>query len=264
MSDLSGKSVIVTGAGGGIGSATASLLAERGAKVLVADINLAGAERVAKEIGATAFHLDLAEESSIVAMVKAALDKFGRIDALCNIAADQSPELYPRDRDIETMEAEVWDRTFRVNARGTMLACKHVLGPMKRAGKGAIVNMASNLGLQGSLIQSAYAASKAAIIQLTRSIATSHGKDGIRCNTVSPGLTLTPSVKSTIPDEIRAIVEADSLTPYLGEPRDIAVVVAFLISDEARYITGQNFIADGGTASHMPSVAPMRALFAKG
>jgi NAD(P)-dependent dehydrogenase (short-subunit alcohol dehydrogenase family) len=264
MADLSDKSVIVTGAAGGIGAAIAALLAERGAKLLIADIDIAGAERVARPIDGIAFRLDLAEEFSIATMVKTALQSFGKVDALCNIAADQSPDLYPRDRDIETMEADVWDRTFRVNARGTMLACKHVLGPMKHQGAGAIVNMASNLGLQGSLIQSAYAASKAAIIQLTRSIAASHGKSGIRCNAVSPGLTLTPSVRTTIPKEIREIVEADSLTPYLGEPRDIAYMVAFLVSDEARYITGENFVVDGGTSSHMPSYAPMRALFAKG
>ena len=264
MADLSGKVVIVTGAAGGIGAATAQLLAEWHAKLLIADIDIAGAESVARTVGGIAYHLDLAEEPSIATMVKTAIDQFGRVDALCNIAADQSPDLYPRDRDIETMEAEVWDRTFRVNARGTMLACKHVLGPMKRQRAGAIVNMASNLGLQGSLIQSAYAASKAAIIQLTRSIAASHGKSGIRCNAVSPGLTLTPSVRTTIPQEIRAIVEADALTPYLGEPRDIAHMVAFLVSDEARYITGENFVVDGGTSSHMPSYAPMRALLAIG
>jgi NAD(P)-dependent dehydrogenase (short-subunit alcohol dehydrogenase family) len=264
MADLSGKAVILTGAAGGIGAATAQLLAECHATLLVADIDIVGAESVARAVGGIAFHLDLAEEPSIATMVKTALDRFGKVDALCNIAADQSPNLYPRDRDIETMEAEVWDRTFCVNVRGTMLACKHVLGPMKRQGAGAIVNLASNLGLQGSLIQSAYAASKAAIIQLTRSVATSHGKSGIRCNAVSPGLTLTPSVKTTIPKEIREIVEADTLTPYLGDPRDIAYMVAFLISDEARYITGENFIVDGGTASHMPSYAPMRALLAKG
>jgi len=261
MADLSGKAVIVTGAAGGIGAATASLLAERGAELLVADIVIAGAESVARAVGGIAFHLDLADEPSVAAMAKTALQRFGKIDALCNIAADQSPDLYPRDRDIETMAVEVWDRTFRVNARGTMLACKHVLGSMKRQEAGAIVNMASNLGLQGSLVQSAYAASKAAIIQLTRSIAASHGKSGIRCNAVSPGLTLTPAVKTTIPKEIREIVEADSLTPYLGEPRDIAYMVAFLASDEARYITGENFVVDGGTASHMPSYTPMRALF---
>jgi NAD(P)-dependent dehydrogenase (short-subunit alcohol dehydrogenase family) len=264
MAELSGKAVILTGAAGGIGAATAQLLAECRATLLVADIDIVGAESVARAVGGIAFHLDLAEERSIATMVKTALDRFGKVDALCNIAADQSPNLYPRDRDIETMEAEVWDRTFCINARGTMLACKHVLGPMKRQGAGAIVNMASNLGLQGSLIQSAYAASKAAIIQLTRSIATSHGKSGIRCNAVSPGLTLTPSVKTTIPKEIREIIEADTLTPYLGDPRDIAYMVAFLISDEARYITGENFIVDGGTASHMPSYAPMRALLAQG
>ena len=114
MADLSDKSVIVTGAAGGIGAATAALLAERGAKLLLADIDIAGAERVAHPIGGIAFHLDLGEENSIESMVRAGLQSFGKVDALCNIAADQSPDLYPRDRDIETMEAGVWDRTFRV------------------------------------------------------------------------------------------------------------------------------------------------------
>jgi NAD(P)-dependent dehydrogenase (short-subunit alcohol dehydrogenase family) len=157
------------------------------------------------------------------------------------------------------MAAEIWDRTFRVNTRGTMLCCKYALSPMRKAGRGSIINTASNLALQGSVIQAAYSASKAAVIQLTRSIATSHGKLGIRCNTVSPGLTLSKAAAGTVPKAVREMVEADTLTPYLGDPIDIAHVVAFLASDEARYVTGQNFVADGGTAAHMPSYAAMRA-----
>jgi len=157
---------------------------------------------------------------------------------------------------------EVWDRTFRVNVRGTMLCCKHALPHMPRHAGAAIINTASNLGLQGSIIQAAYSASKAAIIQLTRSVAASHGKLGIRCNAVSPGLVLTPNVKGTLPAAVQKIVEDDTLTPTLGEPLDIAYTVAFLASDEAKYITGQNIVVDGGTSAHIPGFSQMRALFA--
>jgi NAD(P)-dependent dehydrogenase (short-subunit alcohol dehydrogenase family) len=261
---LAGKVAVITGAAGGIGSATARLMTAEGARVVLADVNLPAAEAVSREIAKAggegfAVHLDLADEASIVALFEQTLSRFGRVDVLHNNAADLSPELYPMDRDIESMTAAVWDRTFTVNTRGTMLCCREALVKMRAAGGGAIINTASNLALQGSLIQAAYAASKAAIIQMTRSIATSHGKYGIRCNTVSPGLTLSDAAASTIPKEIREMVEADTLTPYLGKPNDIGHLVVFLASDEARYITGQNFVADGGTAAHMPSYSAMRA-----
>jgi NAD(P)-dependent dehydrogenase (short-subunit alcohol dehydrogenase family) len=239
-------------------------MAAEGARVVLADINLKATESVRDDIARAGGEslpvlLDLADEHSIAALLETTIGHFGRVDVLHNNAADLSPDLYPLDRDIETMTAAVWDRTFRVNTRGTMLCCKYALGPMRAAGGGAIVNTASNLALQGSIIQAAYSASKAAIIQMTRSIATSHGKYGIRCNTVSPGLTLSDAVAATIPAEIRAMVEADTLTPYLGKPNDIGHLVVFLASDEARYVTGQNFVADGGTAAHMPSYSAMRA-----
>jgi len=266
LASLKDKVAMVTGGAGGIGSATASVLAERGAKVVVADINLKAAGQVAVEIqdkGGTALAVcvDLAQEESIVSMVRAAIDAFGKIDVLHNNAAELAPELYALDRDIESMNVDVWDRTFRVNVRGTMLCCKHALPHMPPHAGASIINIASNLGLQGSIIQAAYSASKAAIIQLTRSIAASHGKLGIRCNSVSPGLVLTPNVVSTLPAAVREIVEAETLTPALGDPLDIAYVVAFLASDEARYITGHNIVVDGGTASHIPGLPRMRALF---
>jgi NAD(P)-dependent dehydrogenase (short-subunit alcohol dehydrogenase family) len=159
------------------------------------------------------------------------------------------------------MEAEVWDRAFRVNVRGTMLLCKHVLPHMVAKAKGSIINTASNLGLQGNLIQAAYSASKAAVMQLSRSIATSHGRRGIRCNTVSPGLVLTPAARDNLPPELHRAVAGETLTPYLGVPEDIAHAVAFLASDEARYVTGHNLVVDGGTSSHVPGFAPFSELF---
>lgn len=264
MARMKDKVAIVTGAAGGIGAATAKLLVENGARVVLADLDQERARALADDLGgedrAFAAALDLGDEATILAVMDATTTRWGRLDILHNNAADLSPDVSRRDRDIETMDVTLWDRSFRINVRGTMLCCKHALPIMVRQGGGSIVNTASNLGLQGNVIQAAYSATKAAVLQLTRSIATSHGRLGIRCNAVSPGLTLTPAVARDIPPEMRAIVEAETLTPYLGNPEDIAAAVLFLASDEARYITGQNIVVDGGTSIHVPGFNPLRSL----
>ncbi len=268
MGSLADKTAIITGAGGGIGLATALLLAERGARVAVADLRLEAAEATAQAVRdaggeAIAFQADLGVEADGIALVEGALAAFGRIDILHNNAADLAPEMSPGfDGDVETTSTEVWTRALLVNVRGTALMCKAVIPHMVAVGGGSIVNTASNLGLQGNIVQVAYGASKAAVLQLTRSIAASHGRRGIRCNAVSPGLTLTPAVAAHIPDSHRQAVEAETLTPYLGEARDIAAAVAFLASDEARYVTGHNLVVDGGTAIHVPGFERLQSLWA--
>lgn len=194
-------------------------------------------------------------------MIAATVGRFGRLDVLDNNAALLTPEMARRDGHVEAMETGVWDAVFAVNARGTMIACREALKVMSAQGAGSIVNTASNLALQGNVIQAAYAASKAAVIQLTRSIATSHGKRGIRCNAVLPGLTGTQAALSHLPPRLVEIVTEETLTPFLGLPDDIAHLVAFLASDEARYITGQAIAADGGTSSHIPGYARLREFF---
>ena len=162
------------------------------------------------------------------------------------------------------MEPRSLGPAFRVNTRGTMLCCSEALRIMETQGGGVIVNTASNLALQGNVIQAAYSASKAAVLQLTRSIATSHGKRGIRCNAVLPGLTGSKSALEHLPPRLmrdRHRGDADALS---RRPMDIAHTVAFLVSDEARYITGQCFIVDGGTSAHIPGFARLSPRWSRG
>lgn len=256
---MDGRVALITGGAGGIGSATARLLAARGARIAIADIATDAARALASELpDAFALALDLEHETSIEAMVRETVAHFGRLDILHNNAALLGPDIAQADGDIEQMGTALWDRTYTVNVRGTMIACRAAL-PHLRAGRGNIVNTVSNLALQGHIIQAAYSSSKAAIIQLTRSIAASHGMHGVRCNAVAPGMTMTPALRDVFPPPLRKAVEDETLRDRLGAPEDIAEAVAFLASDAARNITGQVLVADGGCASHVPGIAQFRA-----
>lgn len=258
---LDGKVAVITGGAGGIGAATARLMTARGARVAIADIAIDAARALADSLpDAIAVPLDLETEESIQAMVAAVVDHYGQLDILHNNAALLGPDIAQQDGDIEHMGTALWDRTYAVNVRGTMIACRAAL-PHLRTSKGNIVNTVSNLALQGHLIQAAYSSSKAAIIQMTRAIAASHGAQGVRCNAVAPGMTLTPALREAFPPVLRQAVEAETLRDRLGEPEDIAEAVAFLASDAARNITGQLLVADGGCASHVPGIAQFRAFF---
>jgi len=258
---LDGKVAIITGGAGGIGFATAKLMTERGARVVIADIAEERAQALANGLpGALAVRLDLEHQSSIKALIETTVGHFGRIDILHNNAALLGPDIAQRDGHVEDMDTELWDRTYRVNVRGTMIACREAL-PHLRATRGCIVNTVSNLAMQGHLIQAAYSSSKAAIIQMTRSIAASHGKDGVRSNAVAPGMTVTPALLEAFPPPLRQCVEDETLRDQLGEPEDIAEAVAFLASSAARNITGQVLVSDGGCAAHVPGIAGFRAFF---
>jgi len=268
MNILKDKIAIVTGGGGAIGSASAKALAERGAKVMVADRNAARVDIVVGEIEsrggwARPLIFDLCEESQILAAMDSVAAELGRIDILHNCAYDCSSQTLSRDKDIETMDLATWESTLRINLTGTMLCCKYALPHMPRHAGACIINTASNQGLQGYSNMTAYSCTKAAIMQLTRNIATTHGRQGIRCNTISPGFILTPSTLEQVPKIIRDIIESGTLLPSLGQSGDVACVVAFLASDEARHITGQNIVMDGGTCVHDPGFAQLRALAAQ-
>lgn len=249
---------IVTGGGSGIGRATARRMAAEGASVVVADISSVSAEETVAEVRdaggtATAVWVDVAEEDAVVAMVDATIDAYGALHVLHNNAANVG--IVPRDSRVHDMDVAVWDETMATNLRGPMLGTKHSIPHMLAAGGGSIVNTSSTTGQMGELTRVAYGVSKAGVESLTKNTATIYGKRGIRCNAVAPSVIRTPSLAANIPDAYLDAMEASLLTPYLGEPADVAAMVTFLASDEARFVTGQIINVDGGWLSHNPTYA---------
>jgi NAD(P)-dependent dehydrogenase (short-subunit alcohol dehydrogenase family) len=261
---LAGRVAIVTGAASGIGRASALALAREGAAVLVADLDAAGAARVAAEIVAaggrgTAQRTDVSDPASVAAMVEAAVGELGGLHVLHNNAAASDPATIGADGEVADLDLAVWERTLAVNLRGPMLGCKCAIPRMLERGGGSIVNTSSASGLVGDLARAAYGVSKAGLDALTRYVATQYGKRGIRCNSIAPGVIATPALEANVPREELAIYERSHLTPRLGCPEDVAAAVVFLASDAAAFITGQTLCVDGGLLAHHPTVAELRA-----
>lgn len=267
MKRLQRKVAIVTGGASGIGLATVRRLAEEGAQVVLADINDEAAETQADAmrrdaLDVLAVHVDLGDEQSIRAMIRTAVSAFGGLDVLFNNAA--ATHLSSRlDAPVRTMDVQVWDDTMRINLRGTMLATQHAIEPMLLRGGGSIINASSGSAQAGALGYSAYATSKAGIENLTRYVAAQHGKQGIRCNAVAPGLILTPATADNYAGAAGEMMLSHHLTPRLGDVSDIANAVLFLASDEAGFITGQVINVDGGLLSHQPYLADERRYIAE-
>jgi NAD(P)-dependent dehydrogenase (short-subunit alcohol dehydrogenase family) len=264
MNRLAGRIAIVTGGAGAIGSATAQRLADEGAHVVVADIDESLARSVAERIGpsATAMYFDAADETSIEALVTRTISQHGRLDILHNNAANMEAECHARDTTAADIPFAVWDKVIQVNLRGYLAGCKYALPHMIAGGGGSIINTASDSGVVGDIRGIAYGVSKAGVIALTKFVAVQHGRQNIRCNAISPGLVVTPGAYALVPDLIE-IIGKHVLTPRLGVPEDIAALVAFLASDEAGYITGQNYQCDGGVLAHQPQIVDVRALMAR-
>jgi NAD(P)-dependent dehydrogenase (short-subunit alcohol dehydrogenase family) len=255
---LDGKVAIVTGGGGGIGGATARALAREGASVAVLDIDNDRARSVVETIegsGGTALAVqtDLSEEAGVVDAVSSTVDRFGRLDILHNNAALTESDFLSRDTKVTELTVEVWERTMAVNLRSQMLTCKHAIPEMVRTGGGSIINMSSGASLKGDRTRTAYGVSKAGVNTLTMYVATGHGKQGVRVNTIVPGLIITDAVRAHLTEKMLAGLGRATLTPYVGEPEDVAHLVVFLASDESRYITGQMIAIDGGMSAHVGS-----------
>lgn len=256
MGRLDGKAAVVTGGAGGIGEATARTLAREGASVAVVDINGAGAQQVAEAIeasggAAVGVQADLSEEADVVSAVGSVVAHYGRLDVLHNNAALTDSEFLSRDTKVTDLSLEVWERTLAVNLRSQMLTCKHAIPEMVRNGGGSIINMSSGASLKGDRTRTAYGVSKAGVNTLTMYVAAGHGKKGVRVNTIVPGLIITDAVRAHLTEPILASLGKSTLTPYLGEPNDIADLVLFLASEESRYITGQMIAIDGGMSAHV-------------
>jgi NAD(P)-dependent dehydrogenase (short-subunit alcohol dehydrogenase family) len=263
MRRLQDRIAVVTGGAGGIGSATARRFTDEGAKVLVADIDPAGASRVAAQIGgeSSSIAFDAADPASIEAMIDAAVARYGRLDILHNNAALTAPSVIQQDTTAPDIPLEIWDAVLTVNLRGYLAACKFAIPAMLKTGGGAIINTSSGSGQAGDLTRIAYGASKAGVISITRYIATQHGRQGIRCNAIAPGLILTEATQRAVP-ELVSIISDHVLTPRLGRPEDVAAVAAFLASDDAGFINGETIRCNGGSLEHQPHTHDLSKLLA--
>jgi meso-butanediol dehydrogenase/(S,S)-butanediol dehydrogenase/diacetyl reductase len=249
-----GKFGLITGAGSGIGRATALGFAQRGGGVAVSDVNGEAASAVAAEITraggrALAITTDLTKPAEIAAMIAQALDTFGRLDVLHNNAFGVPPEIRQgRMARVAEINDAVWDYTLQVGLTAVMQATRLVLPVMQRQGGGAIVNTASISGLFGDYGIAAYNAMKAGVVNFTRVTAMEYAGDNIRCNCICPGAIDTPLLQQSLTRIPGFADETIAAIPMgrLGRPEEMANVALFLASDLASYVTGAAFVADGG------------------
>lgn len=246
MGRVTGKVAIITGGASGLGLASARRLAEEGARVVLADINLERGHAVADEIpGARFEHLDVTREANWIVLIDKVIADFGRLDILLNCAG------IVRLASIEDTTEEIWREINAVGTDGTFFGCKHALRVMKVAGGGSIINMCSTASIQGGPMIFAYAASKSAIRGMTKSVAVLSAQSGygVRCNSVHPGNMRTPMlegmkeiVMENDPEAARAMENV-----WVGEPVDVANMVLFLASDESVAVNGAAMVVDNTT-----------------
>jgi NAD(P)-dependent dehydrogenase (short-subunit alcohol dehydrogenase family) len=247
---LSGKVTVVTGAAVGLGRAVAARFAHEGASVVAADTNEADGAALAEELtsqgrDAMFVRTDVSQECAVKALYDATLARYGRVDVLYNNAAILLPD---RDRPVNEISVETWDYVMGVNLRGAFLCAKHAVSSMLANGGGSVIFLGSPTGLVGCApALTAYSASKAGIMGLTRVMAAAHARQGIRVNSIVPGTMDTPMNAYILADQSAREQYRDAVPlGRLGVPQDIEGIAVFLASDESSYCTGGLYMCDGG------------------
>ncbi len=254
-SRLEGKAAIVTGGASGIGRATCKLFAQEGANVIVADLDMDGAQATVEAIGAAAcpYTLDVTKEEAWEGLMAGGLGVGGNLDILVNCAG------IGRAGDFEELSLEDWNAMVAVNLTGVFLGCKHGVRAMRQAGNGgSIVNISSIAGLVGGDDIAGYSATKGGVTMLTKSVALHGARFGIRCNSVHPTYVdseMLDPVAEAFPDRETMLAGMAKLVPLgrVATPQDIANAILFLASDEAAIVTGSALLADGGQLAGLPS-----------
>jgi NAD(P)-dependent dehydrogenase (short-subunit alcohol dehydrogenase family) len=249
MAELEGKVAVITGAGSGMGRAAAEVFARESAKVLAADIS-GGQNDTAAALGdaVVPFQVDVTDEAAVEAMLAAAVETFGRVDAVLNVAGigAHSP--------LAETTVEDYERVMDVNLKGVMLGTKHALLTMVPTGGGTILNWSSTGGMNGSRLPTAvYSAAKAGVISFTKAAAIEYGTQGIRANAICPGFIETEmSGGKGAAERFPALVQGSALRRG-GQPEEVAELASFLASDRAAFITGAVIPIDGGSTCSLPS-----------
>jgi len=245
MKRLEGRVAVITGAGSGIGYATAKRFADEGAKVVVVDMNPETGNAVAKEVGGIFVSADVTNEEQVQAMYKIAFDTYGRIDIAFNNAGISPPD----DDSILTTGIDAWRRVQEVNLTSVFLCCKYVLPYMQKGGKGSIINTASFVATMGAATsQISYTASKGGVLAMSRELGVQFAREGIRVNALSPGPVNTPLLQELFAKDQERAARRLVHIPMgrFANPEEIAAAVAFLASDDSSFITSSNFLVDGG------------------
>ena len=252
MGRLDGKICVITGAGGGMGREAALLFSEEGAQVCVADVNLEAAQAVASNArDAFAQQVDVADETSVKAMMDATVERYGGIDVLYNNAGISPND----DASVLDTGVDAWDRVQAVNTKGVFLCCKHGIPHLQQRGGGSVINVASFVAILGAATsQISYTASKGAVLSMTRELAVQFARENIRVNALCPGPVETPLLLSIFGDDPAALERRRTHWPMgrLAKPREIVNGALFLASDESSYVNGATFLVDAGlTAAYV-------------